>query len=92
MLPFTLEAEVTEDGTLHVDLPPEAPRGRVVLTLVPQLVDDLDLTDEDLRGHGLTAEEIAGSPEIGSWAESPEILDGATYVENLRRPRQHSQW
>ncbi len=34
MQPLTLEAEITDDGKLHVDLPPNAPRGRVVLTVV----------------------------------------------------------
>lgn len=82
---LSLDAEITEDG-LHVDLPPELPLGRVVLTLelVPE-EDDLELTDEDLQGLGLTAEEIAASPEIGAWAEDPEIPSGKEYVENLRR-------
>ena len=46
--------------------------------------DDLDLSDEDLKGAGLTAEEIAASPEIGAWAED-DIGSGAEYVEKLRR-------
>jgi len=47
-------------------------------------VNDLDLSEEDLRGAGLTAEEIAASPEIGAWAED-DIGSGAEYVEKLRR-------
>jgi len=56
---------------------------------MPELVpeDDLELTDKDLKGDGLTAEEIAQSPEIGAWADDPEIPSGAEYVERLRRPR-----
>jgi hypothetical protein len=34
-----------------------------MLELVPE--DDLELTDEDLKGTGLTAEEIAQSPDRG---------------------------
>ena len=39
-----VEGEITEDGHLLVDLPPELPRGRVVITLEPLSEDDLDLT------------------------------------------------
>lgn len=55
-----------------------------MLGLVPE--DDLELTDEDLKGAGLTAEEIAQSPDIGAWSDDPEIPSGAEYVERLRRP------
>jgi hypothetical protein len=79
-----VEGEITEDGHLLVDLPPELPRGRVVVTLEPLFEDDLELTDEDLRGAGLTAEEIVSSPEIGAWSEELEVQSGAEYVE-LRR-------
>lgn len=82
-----VEGEITEDGHLRVDLPPELPCGRVVLTLEVMSEDDLELTDEDLRGLGLTAKEISRSPEIGSWAGDPEIPSGAEYVENIRRAR-----
>jgi hypothetical protein len=76
-----MEGEITEDGHLLVDLPPELPSGRVVVIL--ELVQKE--TDEDLEGRGLTAEEIARSPEIGAWADDPDIKSGAEYVENLRR-------
>ncbi len=46
--------------------------------------DDLKLSEEDLKGAGLTAEEIAASPEIGAWADA-DIESGAEYVEKLRR-------
>ena len=62
-----VEGEITKDGHLLVDLPPELPSGRVVVTLELLSEDDLELTEEDLRGAGLTAEEIAASPEIGAW-------------------------
>ena len=63
-----VEGEITEDGHLLVDLPPELPRGRVVVTLEPLPEDDLELAEEDLMGTGLTAEDIASSPGIGAWA------------------------
>ncbi|MCP4663759.1 MAG: hypothetical protein GY856_50895 [bacterium] len=80
------------NGHLLVDLPPDLPRGRVMLTLELVPEDDPELTDEDLQGLGLTAEEIAKSPEIGAWAGEPEVPSGAEYVENLRRPRQRYTW
>jgi hypothetical protein len=87
-----VEGEITEDGHLRVELPPELPRGRVVVTLEPLPEQDLYLTEEDLRGAGLTAEEIASSPEIGSWAEGGEEPSGAEYVENLRRASPRYSW
>ncbi len=87
-----VEGEITEDGHLLVDLPPELPRGRVVLTLEPVAEDDLELTDEDLQGLGLTAEEIAESPEIGAWADGGEVESGADFVERVRRTRPGYTW
>jgi hypothetical protein len=54
----------------------------VVVTLEPVLQDVLELSDEDLKGAGLTAEEIAASPEIGAWADD-DIESGAEYVEKI---------
>ncbi len=54
------------------------------MTLEPLPKEALVLTEEDLRGAGLTAAEIAASPEIGSWAEDREMPSGAEYVEHLR--------
>jgi hypothetical protein len=87
-----VEGEITEDGHLLVDLPPEMPSGRVLVTLELVQEDDLELTDEDLKGRGLTAEEIARSPEIGAWAEDREAQSGAEYVENLRRASPRYSW
>jgi hypothetical protein len=87
-----VEGEITEDGHLRIDLPPELPRGRVVVTLEPLPEDDLDLAEEDLKGAGLTAEEIAASPEIGAWAEDGEVQSGAEYVENLRGASPRYSW
>ena len=41
-----------------------------------------ELAEDDLKGEGLTAEEIATSPEIGAWA-GDETQSGAEYVEQL---------
>ncbi len=50
-LPLTLEAEVTEEHELRVELPPDTPPGRVILTLVPRSAspqkDGRDLSPED---------------------------------------------
>jgi hypothetical protein len=87
-----VEGEITEDGHLLVDLPRELPQGRVVVTLELLPADDLSLTDEELQGAGLTAEEIASSPEIGAWAGDSAIASGAEYVENLRRAPLRNSW
>jgi hypothetical protein len=86
-----VEGEVTEDGHLRVDLPPELLPGRVVVTVEPLSDEDLELTEDDLQGLGLTAEEIARSPEIGAWAGEREV-SGAEYVETLRGASPRYSW
>lgn len=86
-----IEGEITEDGHLLIELPSETPPGRVVVTLEPMQDEDLELTDEDLRGKGLTAEEIAASSEIGAWA-GDEAQSGAEYVEQVRRAASRYSW
>lgn len=76
-----IKGEITEKGLVLDELPLALPRGRVVVTLELLPADDLELLDEDLKGAGLTAQEIAASPEIGSWAE---LGTGEEYVEQLR--------
>lgn len=92
MAVLTVEAEITGDGRLLVELPPDAPRGKVVLTLEVPPEDDLELADEDLRGLGLTAEEIAAAPEIGVLAEDPQVPSGAEFVERLRAAKPRYRW
>ena len=87
-----VEGEITEDGHLLVDLPPDLVRGRVVVTLKPLPEKQLELTEEDLEGVGLTANKIALSPEIGAWAEDREVQSGAEYVENLRGSSPRYSW
>jgi hypothetical protein len=65
---LSLEGEVTEDGRLVVILPSDVPRGRVRVT-VELAPEALELSEEDLRGLGLTAQEIASSPEVGAWGQ-----------------------
>jgi hypothetical protein len=87
-----VEGEITEDRHLLVDLPPEMPSGRVVVILEPISEESFDLSEDDLRGDGLTAEEIASSPEIGAWAEDPEGASGAEYVDSIRRTSPRYSW
>ena len=86
-----VEGEITADGHLLIELPPELPRGRVAVTLEPLPEDELELTEDDLKGTGLTAEEIAASSEIGAWA-GDELQSGAEYVEQLRRAAPRYSW
>jgi hypothetical protein len=87
-----VEGEITEDGHLLVDLPPELPRGPVVITLELLSGGDLELSEEDLRGTGLTAEEIASSPEVGAWTQDNDVPSGAEYVDAIRRASPRYSW
>lgn len=87
-----IKGEITEDGLVLDELPSALPRGRVVVTLELLSADDLDLGDEDLQGEGLTAQEIAASPEIGSWSDCKDLGSGAEYVEALRSSPPRYTW
>lgn len=99
---ITFDAEVKDDGTLTIQLPPDAPRGQVRITVEqtsPALSPEEQaayeiaydpelealLTDESLRGLGLTAEEIAKSPEIGIWADRTDMIDSVEFIAEMRR-------
>jgi hypothetical protein len=86
-----LEGEITEDGRLVVTLPPDVPPGRVKITveLAPEAFEP---SEDDLRGLGLTAQEIAASPEVGAWGQESLELDSARFVETLRSPRSSHRW
>jgi hypothetical protein len=86
-----IEGEVTVDGHLLIKLPSELPHGRVLVTLEPLPEDSLELREEDLKGSGLTAEEIAASSGIGAWAGN-ETQSGAEYVEQIRRAAPRYSW
>ena len=88
---LTLRGEVTEDGMLIVSLPPDVPRGPVRVT-VEMVAEVPELSEEDVRGLGLTAEEIASSPEFGTWGQEGPVPDGARYVEALRSTRPSYRW
>lgn len=42
------------------------------------------LTPEALKGEGLTAEEIARSPEIGAWAHRTDITNSVEFINKMR--------
>lgn len=102
---FTIEGKITDDGQLIIDLPENAVRGPVWVTIESQLpyLEEDEEDDEaaeplwsagDLFGLGQTAEEIANAPEIGSWADNP-ITDSAAYVRALRHSmfeRRRRKW
>jgi RecB family endonuclease NucS len=43
------------------------------------------------NGYGLTAGEIAQSPEIGAWSDRTDIISGEDYVEKIRKGNRY-QW
>jgi hypothetical protein len=88
---MTLDGEVTEDGRLLVSLPPDTPRGRVRITV--ELASGApEVTDEELRGLGLTAEEISRSPDFGAWGQQGGVEDSAEFVADLRADRLRYRW
>ncbi len=88
---LTLEGEVTDDGRLIVSLPPDAPRGpvRVTVEVAPEI---LEISEDDVRGLGMTAEEIASSPDLGTWGQKGPVPDGASFVEAVRSLRPSYRW
>ncbi len=97
---YVFEETVGEDGT--VQLPPDAPHGHIRITVEamhPELSAEeatLDaelqelLSDENLRGQGLTAGEIARSPEFGAWEHRTDIESGESFVEKMRQKRRYT--
>ncbi len=98
---FIIEENIGADGRIVLQLPPDAPRGRIRITfeavapaenppLSPEEEAVLDaeidelLSPENLHGLGLTAGEIARSPEFGAWEHRDDIESGETYVEKMR--------
>ncbi|MBI5669960.1 MAG: hypothetical protein HZC41_18355 [Chloroflexi bacterium] len=104
---IVIDAEIGEDGKLVIQLPPDAPRGPVKVTVrkaeayeeldrTPEQEATLDaelkelLKPENLRGQGLTAGEIANSPEFGAWNNRTDIQDGESYVEKTRNKKRYT--
>jgi hypothetical protein len=81
------KGEITEDGRLVVEIPQDVPHAPVFVAFEPIGGDDLHLTEDDLRGAGHTAKEIASAPEVGSWDIGQVGPKGADYVESVRRAR-----
>ena len=96
-----LDGEIDEHGRLTVTIPPDAPRGKVqvvlrksAMTAAGSIPSGEDAALEALlndpvtfTGLGLTAGEIAASPEFGAWSHRDDIEDGASYVDSVRRSR-----
>jgi hypothetical protein len=79
--PLTLEAMITADGQLEVELPADVPRGRVLLTLVAQpqdpvlhalrtaSIDEEPLSPEDADAIAeALVERSAHAVELASWS------------------------
>lgn len=92
-----IQGEISEDGQLVVQLPPDAPRGAVQITIEQTTElqeDDFDaeldaLIDESLNSKGMTMGEIALADEIGILADDENFPDGKTYVEQIRKKRRY---
>lgn len=98
-----LEENIGEDGKLVLQIPPDGPRGdvqiivkQVTKSVEPEIshedvyydaeLEEL-LSDENLNGLGLTAEESVKSPAIGMWKDRADMVDSVQYVQEMRRKR-----
>lgn len=98
--PIHLEGDVSEDGTLILQLPPEM-RGHVEVTIrakrmLPEWRDNMTEEEEQAffdeifnimrtGGLGLPIGEILKSPAIGMWADRPETQDSVAWVNEQRQ-------
>lgn len=83
---FIVQGEITEEGQLIVQLPPDIPRGSVQVTIeqthitieIENIDEELEtLIEESVKGSDLTMGEI-------------ELPDGKTYVEQIRDKRRYT--
>jgi hypothetical protein len=99
---MVIKQQVGDDGTVTLHLTPGTQVEITVkelkpapqLNLTPEEEAELDAELEMLlsdpttfTGLGLTASEIAKSPEIGSWAHRTDIKDSVEFVNNMRKER-----
>ncbi|MBZ0298974.1 MAG: hypothetical protein K8J31_04490 [Anaerolineae bacterium] len=95
---ITIQGQVTEDGQLIVQLPPDAPRGTVQVTVkrIRQYTPEEEAAADaefmammndpaTFTGTGLTVAEIMDSPLYGIWANREDVPDSAEYVAEMRR-------
>ena len=102
---LVIKKHVGDDGTIVLHLTPGSEVEITVKEFIPAVQPDLTAEEEaalDARlsellndpttfsGLGLTAAEIANSPEFGAWANRTDIEDGAAYVEKLRSKKRYT--
>lgn len=95
--------EVGEDRKIVLQLPPDAPVGKLTFSLTQvetspewsaqdeaafQAKVAAFFNDPELRyGEGLMSDEIAQAPEVGAWADRADITDSVEFVERMRRAK-----
>lgn len=99
---LVIEEQVGDDGQIVLRLQPGAHVRITIENVAPEIVERLSPEEEaaldgklkalmndplTYKGLGLTAGEIANSPEFGAWKDRTDIVDGASYVENMRKKR-----
>lgn len=97
---LTLKGVITDDGVLQVELPPDAPRGSVDVTLEFDEVMGIpaaDLLASDLVGMWADRNTQAEVPQdstlgnllktgaVGVWADRTDIGDSVEFAREIRR-------
>ncbi|NWF69991.1 MAG: hypothetical protein HXY40_12975 [Chloroflexi bacterium] len=67
-----LQGEITADGRLKVELPPDLPPGKVQIEIT-------------MQPRGGTLGDVLASGLVGAWAHRTDIEDSAAYSRKLRR-------
>jgi hypothetical protein len=73
MATIILQGEITSDGRLNVELPPDIPSGRV----------EIEIRSSDIEGVSLGA--LLESGLVGLWANRTDISDSVEFARDLRR-------
>jgi hypothetical protein len=91
MTTVRLDAEITENGELKIQLPAGLPPGKVQVEIslpnTPLLDDEIR---ELLRHEPMTGAEIVAAGLTGGWKDL-SISDGAAWVEEQRRKRREKR-
>ncbi|MFN8372590.1 MAG: hypothetical protein U0694_06900 [Anaerolineae bacterium] len=77
-----LHGEITKDGRLQVELPPNLPAGKVTI----EINTEAEIPGNELNEvQGVTLGELLDSGLAGLWADRTDIEDTVEYARQLRQ-------